>query len=209
MGIVGWFDVILGIFSNFWFLTIYIVRIYIHIYRQYIYIALFSFSVSFLFCKVSLLSSACHSLHGTADLLSSLIIKLFVTFFLSFDIRIHHIVSGFQEQLKINHATFISHRLRDISALLRAVHEPIALLETCALTKRHIVGNTLLSAIKKAVAKPFLPLTASKSMFECTLRRSRLNVMCRAVKRHSIHCTGRNSLHISLGEMWEIDTKMA
>lgn len=92
----------------------------------------------------------------------------------------------------------MSLRLRDTSAPLRAVHAPIALLETYALTKRRIVGNTLLSAIKKAVAKPFLPPTASKSMFECTLRKSRLNVMCRAVKRHSIHCTGRKSLPISL-----------
>lgn len=89
-------------------------------------------------------------------------------------------------------------RLRDTSAPLRAVRAPIALPETCALTKRHIVENILLSAIKKAVARPFLPPTASKSMFECTLRKSRLNVMCRAVKRHSIHCTGRKSQPISL-----------
>lgn len=36
-----------------------------------------------------------------------------------------------------------------------------------------------------------------------------MNVMCRAVKRHSIHCTGRDSLCISFGEMWEMGAKMA
>lgn len=72
MGTVGWFDVILGILSNFWFLAIYIWNFFF---------PFFSFSISFLFCKVSLLSNACHSLHGPADLLSSLITELFYFFF--------------------------------------------------------------------------------------------------------------------------------
>lgn len=101
--------------------------------------------------------------------------------------------------LKNEAYNILSPRLRDTSAPSRAARAPIALPETCALTKRHTVGNTPLSAIKKAVAKPFLPPTASKSTFECTLRKSRLNVMCRAVKRHSIHCTGRDSLRVSCG----------
>ncbi|XP_065433060.1 metal regulatory transcription factor 1 isoform X2 [Chrysemys picta bellii] len=83
-----------------------------------------------------------------------------------------------------------SHRLRDTSAPLRAALAPTALLGICALIRRHIVGNTHLSAINKVVARPSLPPIVSKFMSECTLRKSRLSVMCRAAKRHSIHCTG-------------------
>lgn len=76
------------------------------------------------------------------------------------------------------------------SACLKAAHGHTARRGIWGLTRRHTGASTHSCVTNRAVERPSSPLTVSRSTFGFTPRKSRLSVMCKAVRRLSTRCTG-------------------
>lgn len=105
-------------------------------------------------------------------------------------VHVYNVISVYCVQVMTFHSSPPSFRWSATSVCLRAAQGHTVRRGTCEHTRRHTVASIHSFVINRAVERPSSLHTVSRSMSVFTPRRSRLSVMCKAVRKPSTHYTG-------------------